>query len=69
MQEALLLNVFVTVMLATSAPGKMTHLKGTGSAAADAVKNPLTNAKQEIVDRAPMKLARAISLPPFSMRR
>ena len=69
MQEALLLNELVIRMLATSAPGKMMHLKGTDSAAAGAERNPLTNAKQQKTDRAPIKLAKVISLPPFSVCR
>jgi hypothetical protein len=67
MQEALLLSEFVIMTLAISAPGKMTHSNGTGSADAGADSKLVTSARWGIADR--MKLARAISLPPFAMRR
>ena len=62
-------NEFVIVTLATSAPGKMTQLKVTGSADAGADSKPMTSARWEMADRDRMGLARAISLPPFSARR
>jgi hypothetical protein len=69
MQDALLFNEFVMLMLATSAPGKMTQLKGTGSADAGADNKPVTSARWEMADQDRIRLARAISLPPFSVRR
>ena len=68
MHEALRLSELVIMMLATSAPGRMMHLKGTDSAPAGPDRKPLINAKKEIDDRDAMRLARAISLPPFSVR-
>ena len=69
MQDALLLNEFVIMTLATSAPGKMTQLNGTDSAAAGVDSKPAINAKREIADRTPMRFAKVIYLPPFSVRR
>jgi len=69
MQDASLLNEFVIMTLATSAPGKMTQLKGTGSADAGADSKPVTSARWEMADRDRIRLARTISRPPFSVRR
>jgi hypothetical protein len=69
MQEALLFNEFVIMTLATSSPGRMTQLNGTGSADAGADSKPATSKRREMADRDRIRLARAISLPPFSMRR
>jgi hypothetical protein len=71
MQDALLLSEFVIMTLAISAPGKMMHSNGTGSADAGAGSKLVTSARWGMADR--MRLARdisiSISLPPFSMRR
>ena len=62
------LNEFVIVTLATSAPGRMTQLNGTDSAAAGVDSKAVTSARLEIADRAPMRFAKATSPPPFSVR-
>jgi len=69
MQDALLFNEFVIMTLATSAPGKMTQLNGTDSAAAGVDSKAVITAKREIADRDPMRFAKAIYPPPFSVRR
>jgi hypothetical protein len=69
MQDASLFNEFVIMTLATSAPGKMTQLNGTGSADAGADSKPVASKSWGMADRDLIRLARAISLPPFSMRR
>jgi hypothetical protein len=69
MQEASRVSEFVNLMLASSAPGKMTQSKGTDSADAGVTSNPVSSTSWEMADRDLIRLARAISLPPFSMRR
>jgi hypothetical protein len=69
MQDALLLSEFVIVTLATSAPGKMTQLNGTDSAAAGVDSKPAITAKREIAGRDLMRFAKVIYPPPFSVRR
>jgi hypothetical protein len=69
MQDASLVSEFVILMLASTAPGKMTQSKDTDSAAAGVTSNPVINASWEMADRDPMRLARAISPSPFSVRR
>jgi hypothetical protein len=69
MQDALLFNEFVIMTLATSAPGKMTQLNGTDSAAAGVDSKPAIAARREIADRAPMRFAKTTSPPPVSERR
>jgi hypothetical protein len=68
MQDALLFNEFVNITLATSAPGKMTQLKGTDSAAARPEEIPVTRQRQETADHDRICLAKAISPLPFSGR-
>jgi hypothetical protein len=68
MQDALLFNEFVIMTLATSSPGKMMQLNGTISAIAGVDIKPVTSARQEIAGRDHMRLAKAISPPPFSER-
>ena len=69
MQDALLFNEFVIMMLATSAPGKMTQLNGTVSADAGVASKPAITAKREIAGRDLMRFAKVICPPPFSVRR
>jgi hypothetical protein len=69
MQDASRVSEFVNLMLASSAPGKMTQSKGTDSADAGVASNPVSSTSWEMADRDPIRLARAISLPPFSVRR
>jgi hypothetical protein len=69
MQDALLFNEFVTMMLASSAPGKMTQLNGTVSADAGVDSKPVITAKREITGRDLMRFAKVIYPPPFSVRR
>lgn len=69
MQDALLFNEFVIMMLATSAPGKMTQLNGTVSADAGVDSKPAITAKREIAGRDLMRFAKVIYPPPFSVRR
>jgi hypothetical protein len=68
MQDASLLNEFVIMTLATSAPGKIMQLNGTDSAAAGVDSKPASSTRQEMTDRDPMRLAKATSPPPFSRR-
>jgi hypothetical protein len=58
MQDALLFNEFVIMTLATSAPGKMTHLNGTVSAAAGVDSRPVITARREMAGRDLMRFAK-----------
>jgi hypothetical protein len=69
MQDALLFNEFVIMTLATSAPGRMTQLNGTDSAAAGVDIRPAITARRETADRGLMRFATAIYPLPFSVRR
>jgi hypothetical protein len=69
MHEASLLSEFVIITLATSAPGRMMQLKGTGSAEAGAESEAASNVKRGREGRNRMKIAKTISPPPFAVRR
>jgi hypothetical protein len=58
MHDALLFNEFVILMLATSAPGKITQLNGTVSANAGVDSNPATSARRQVTHREPVRPAR-----------
>src|SRR5579872_4703460 len=61
MQEASRPSELVIVTLATSAPGRMLHLKGTDSASAGPAAIPMAAARPENADRKSVNLAKLFS--------